>query len=313
MVQAVTEHVLNPAKIHHRWSRDLPPALEIRPGDVVVFDTAEVSGGQIRPGVDLTTVLPLNPDRVYPLGGPIFVDGARPGDVLEVEILTMKPGAWGWTAILPNAGLLPEDYPTPYVKFWDLSNGQDTTLRPDIVIPLDPFCGVMGVAPEERGEFRILPPGRFGGNMDIRHLTKGTTLFLPVQVDGALFSAGDCHAAQGDGEVCVSGIECPMTFSLRFNVQKGRSIRTPRFVTRGPLTSKYDASGYYATTGIAPDLMDAAKTALREMIGHLVEAHRLSREDAYILASVAVDLKISEVVDRPNWIVSAYVPRSIFR
>jgi acetamidase/formamidase len=134
-----------------------------------------------------------------------------------------------------------------------------------------------------------------------------------TQVDGALFSAGDCHAAQGDGEVCVSGIECPMTFSLRFNVQKGRSIRTPRFVTRGPLTSKYDASGYYAITGIASDLMDAAKTALREMIGHLVEAHQLSREDAYILASVAVDLKISEVVDRPNWIVSAYVPHSIFR
>jgi acetamidase/formamidase len=104
-----------------------------------------------------------------------------------------------------------------------------------------------------------------------------------------------------------------MTFSLRFNVQKGRSIRTPRFATRRPLTSKYDASGYCATTGVAPDLMDAARTALREMIGYLVEAYRLSREDAYVLSSVAVDLKISEVVDRPNWIVSAYVPRSIFR
>jgi acetamidase/formamidase len=313
VAEAVTEHVLNPEKTHHRWNRDLPPALEIRTGDVVVFDTAEVSGGQIHPGVDLTAVLPLNPDRVYPLGGPVFIDNARPGDVLEVEILTMKPGAWGWTAILPNAGLLPEDYPTPHVRFWDLSNGQDTMLRPDIVIPLDPFCGVMGVAPEDHGEFRVLPPGPFGGNMDIRHLTTGATLFLPVQVDGALFSAGDCHAAQGDGEVCVSGIECPMAFSLRFNVRKGHSIRTPRFMTRGPLTAKYDTAGYYATTGVAPDLMDAAKTALREMIGYLVEVHQLSREDAYILASVAVDLKISEVVDRPNWIVSAYVPRSIFR
>jgi len=309
----MTEHVLDPAKTHHRWNRDQPPALTIRSGDVVVFETAEVSGGQIRPGVDLKSLLPLNPDRIYPLGGPIFVDGARAGDVLEIEILTMDPGAWGWTAILPNAGLLPEDYADPYVKFWDLSNGQTTALRPDIVIPLDPFCGVMGVAPEERGEFRILPPGTFGGNMDIRHLTKGTTLFLPVQIDGALFSAGDCHAAQGDGEVCVSGIECPMRFSLRFNVHTGRSIRTPRFATRGPLTSKYDTAGYYATTGIAPDLMVAAKTALREMIGYLVAEHRLSREDAYILSSVAVDLKISEIVDRPNWIVSAYVPRSIFR
>ena len=291
----------------------MTPAIEVRPGDTVVFETAEVSGGQIRPGVDLAASLPLDSDRIYPLGGPVFVAGAKAGDVLEVEILTMNPGDWGWSAILPNAGLLPEDYPTPYVKFWDLSNGRDTALRPDIVIPLDPFCGVMGVAPEEHGELRVLPPGPFGGNMDIRHLTKGATLFLPVHVDGALFSAGDCHAAQGDGEVCVSGIECPMTFSLRFNVRKGRSIRTPRFATTGPLTSKYDAAGYYATTGIAPDLMVAAKTALREMIDHLVETYRLSREDAYILSSAAVDLKISEVVDRPNWIVSAYVPRSIFR
>jgi acetamidase/formamidase len=309
----MTEHVLDPAKVHHRWNRDQPPAIEIQSGDSVVFNTAEVSGGQIRPGVDLAAILPLNPDLVFPLGGPVFVSGAQPGDMLEIEILTMDPGDWGWTAILPGSGLLPEDYPTPYVKFWDLSNGRDAALRPDIVVPLDPFCGVMGVARAEPGEFRILPPGPFGGNMDIRHLTKGTTLFLPVQVEGGLFSAGDCHAAQGDGEVCVSGIECPMTFSLRFTVHKNRSIRTPRFVTRGPLTSKYDAAGYYATTGVAPDLMDASKTALREMIGYLVETYRLSREDAYVLSSAAVDLKISEIVDRPNWIVSAYVPLSIFR
>jgi acetamidase/formamidase len=309
----MTEHVLDPKKVHHLWNRDQSPAIEIRPGDVVVFDTAEVSGGQLRPGVEIDKALPLDRERIFPLAGPVYIAGTQPGDVLEVEILTMTPGSWGWTAILTNGGLLPEDFPDPYIRFWDLSNGRDTMMRPDIVIPLDPFCGVMGVAPAERGEFRIMPPWPFGGNMDIRHLTKGTTLYLPVQVEGALFSAGDCHAAQGDGELCVSGIECPMNFSLRFNVQKGRNNRTVRFETRGPLTSKYDAAGYYVTTGIGPDLMDAAKTAVREMIGHLVETYRLSREDAYVLSSVVVDLKISEIVDRPNWIVSAYLPRSIFR
>jgi acetamidase/formamidase len=186
-------------------------------------------------------------------------------------------------------------------------------MRKDIVIPLDPFCGVMGVCPAEPGEHNVLPPGRFGGNMDIRHLTKGSRLLLPVQVDGALFSAGDCHAAQGDGEVCVTGIESPMQFTLRFNVIKGANLPAPQFQVPGPLTSKHDRRGYYATTGVGPDLMQCAKDALRAMLDHMTRTYRLSREDAYVLASVVVDLKISEIVDAPNWIVSAYLPLSIFK
>jgi acetamidase/formamidase len=196
---------------------------------------------------------------------------------------------------------------------WDLSNGKTTSLRRDIVIPLDPFCGVMGVCPAEPGEHFVLPPGRFGGNMDIRHLTKGTRLLLPVQVPGALFSSGDCHAAQGDGEVCVTGIESPMMFTLRFNVLKNLHLPAPQFHVPGPLTKKYDRKGYYATTGVGPDLMQCAKDTLRAMIEHTVKTYRLSREDAYCLASVVVDLKISEIVDAPNWIVSAYLPLSIFK
>jgi acetamidase/formamidase len=168
-----------------------------------------------------------------------------------------------------------------------------------------------GLLPEEATD-PVMPPGRFGGNMDIRHLTQGATLFLPVLVDGALFSCGDPHAAQGDGEVCVSAIEAPMRARLRFAVRKGLSIPAPQFSVARPLTSKYDRRGYYATTGVEPDLMEAARAATRAMLDHLVRSYRLSRQEAYILCSVAVDLKISEVVDAPNWIVSAYLPLAIF-
>ena len=210
-------------------------------------------------------------------------------------------------------GLLPDTFSLPYLRIWDLTSGTHAELRTDIRIALDPFCGTMGVAPDEAGSFPVMPPGKFGGNMDIRHLTVGATLLLPVWVDGALFSCGDAHAVQGDGEVCISAIEAPMHARLRFGVRKGLGLSSPQFITPGPLTSKHDAKGYYATTGIAPDLMVGAQAAVRAMIEHLGRTCGLSREDAYVLCSVAVDLKISEVVDKPNWIVSAYLPMSIFR
>lgn len=250
--------------------------------------------------------------RVYPLAGPLFIRGAGPGDVLEVTVLDLRPGNWGWTAILPGFGLLSEDFPEPHLHIWDLTSRTHASLRRDIRIPLDPFLGTMGVASDEAGAFPVMPPGKFGGNMDIRHLTKGATLLLPVWVDGALFSCGDAHAVQGDGEVCISAIEAPMSAMLRFNVRKDLRLPSPQFITPGPLTPKHGGKGYYATTGISPDLMEGARAAVRAMIEHLVRAYRLGREDAYVLCSVAVDLKISEVVDKPNWIVSAYLPLSIF-
>jgi acetamidase/formamidase len=241
----------------------------------------------------------------------VFLKGARPGDALVVEILELRPGSWGWTGINPPAGLLPE-FTEPYLKIWSLSSDTHTDLRHDISIPLDPFCGTMGVAPDEAGSFSVAPPGKFGGNMDIRHLTSGSTLLLPVWVEGGLFSCGDAHAVQGDGEVCISAIEAPMRARLRFGLRKGLRLPSPQFATPGPLVSKFEAAGYYATTGIGPDLMEGARAAMRAMIEHLTRTYTLSREDAYVLCSVAVDLKISEVVDAPNWIVSAYLPLSIF-
>lgn len=312
----MAEHHLDHDKIHFQWNNALEPAVTVAPGDVVHCWTQEVTNGQITPDSSSEALTDVDFDQLYPLAGPIYVDGAEPGDALEVEILSLEPDEWGWNGILPGLGLLSDDFTEPYLVHWDLSDGETTQLRDDIVIPLQPFCGTMGVAPAEEGEHFVLPPGNFGGNMDIRHLNEGATLLLPVQVEGALFSAGDCHAVQGDGEVCVTGIECPMSFSLRFNLRKGANLPAPQFYTRNrrsPLSNHDTDAGYFATTAVGPDLMENTQNSVRYMIDWLGAEHGLSPEDAYCLCSVVGDLKISEVVDAPNWIVSFYMPLSIFQ
>jgi acetamidase/formamidase len=310
------EHTLEKGKVHYKWDNSLPPAIEIEAGDTVHCETEEVSDGQIRPGSPASALSSINFDRLYPLAGPIFVKGAEPGDILEVEIRRMQTLDWGWTGILPGLGLLQEDFTQPYIRHFDLTNGFSTPLRDDIHIPLQPFCGTMGVATDEPGKIDVLPPTKGAGNIDTRHLNVGTKLYLPVYVRGGMFSAGDCHATQGDGEVCVTGIECPMQFSLRFNVIKGRSLPPWRyeFVTPpGSLQPRSDAAGYFVHTALGPDLMTNAKNAVRGVIDWLVRNHGLSREDAYVLCSLASDLKISQIVDAPNWGVSCYLALSVFR
>ena len=157
-----------------------------------------------------------------------------------------------------------------------------------------------------------MPPQKNGGNMDIKQLTVGTTLYLPVWVDGALFSVGDGHGAQGDGEVCVTAVEMMAQVTLRFGLEKGRGLKEPQLHTSGPLYPGTNRGPYYATTAAGPDLFASSQQAIRYMIDHLVEERGLSREEAYIVSSVAVDLKISEIVDAPNWIVSAFLPEEIF-
>ena len=311
MSQTSTVHHLSSDIVHYVWDNSIPPRLEIEPGETVTFD---VRGGgdnhftkQSTHADILTRVM-----KGHPLTGPVTIRGARPGDVLQVEILELEPWDWGYTMIAPGRGLLPEDFPEPYLKIWDLSNRRTAQLRPGVEVPLEPFQGVMGVAPAAPGQHVTMPPRRVGGNMDVKQLTAGTTLWLPIEVEGALFSVGDAHAAQGDGEVCITAIETGMTARLRFDVQRDRSLATPEFRTAGPLTQKTNTGPWHATTGIEPDLMAATKAAVRNMIAYLTYAHGLSREEAYILCSVAVDLKISEVVDAPNWVVSAFLPLSIF-
>lgn len=312
----MAEHVIERGRVHYKWDNRIEPVVEIDPGDVVHFETEEVTDGQVTPGAPASVLGQIDFARLYPLAGPVFVRGAEPGDVLEIEMLKLQPLDWGWSGVLPGLGLLAEDFTEPYLRHFDLTNGEYAELREDIRIPLQPFCGTMGVATDEPGPHDILPPTKGGGNIDTRHLGVATRLRLPVFVPGALFSAGDCHAAQGDGEVCVTGIECPMAFSLRFDLRKGVALRpwSYQFVTPpGPLQPRSDERGYFGTTALGPDLMEDSKNAVRDLIAWLGHEHGLGREDAYVLCSLAADLKISQIVDQPNWGVSAYLALSVFR
>ena len=306
-------HYFPTDRVHFTWDAGLDPVLEIDSGDTVIVETRDVSDNQMGPDSTTDVVGGLDWDRVYPLAGPIGVRGAEPGDTLAIEILDLHPRGWGWTAILPGLGLLPDDFPDPYLRTFDLSDGEYIHFREDVRIPITPFFGTMGVCPEGASAQPVMPPGTFGGNMDTRQLTIGTTLFLPVQVPGALFSCGDAHAAQGDGEVCVTGLEAPMYGSLRFTVQKERSIVSPHFQTApGPLTGLVDHAAWYGTTGVGGDLYVAAQDAVRAMVAHISQTYDMSGEDAYLLSSLCVDLKISEIVDAGQYIVSAVLPLAVF-
>jgi len=298
--------------VHFSWDAGNEPVLTVDSGDTVVLQTRDVSDNQITPDSDTGTIAGLDWDRVYPLAGPIAVAGAEPGDALAIEILELQPRGWGWTAILPGLGLLPDEFPDAYLRIFDLSQGDVTYLREDIAIPLEPFLGTMGVCPAGASAQPVMPPGRFGGNLDTRQLVRGTTLYLPVEIAGAQFSCGDAHGCQGDGEVCVTGLEAPMDATLRFTVEKGRSIPAPQYRTAGPLTPRVDTAGFYGTTGVGPDLYRNAQDAIRAMIAHLTETYGLSGEDAYLLCSLVVDLKISEIVDAGEYVVSALLPEAIF-
>jgi acetamidase/formamidase len=306
-------HRLDASQVHYEWNNAIPPRLEIDPGDLVVFDTRDAADGHFTPASTHADVL-TRQFRGHPLTGPVRVRGARPGDALVVEILAMRPARpFAWTLIRADRGLLPAtEFRIPFLQLWDLSDGRHARMPRGVAVPLEPFPGVMGVALDEPGSHTTMPPRKNGGNMDVKQLTAGTTLYLPVWVDGALFSVGDGHGAQGDGEVCISAVEMAAEVTLRFDLESGRHLPEPRLRTSGPLAAATSRGSHFATTAHGPDLFQAAQRAIRYMIDHLVAERGLSREEAYVVASVAVDLKISEIVDAPNWIVSAFLPECIF-
>ncbi len=306
-------HYVPTDRVHFTWDAGNEPLLEIDSGDTIVVETRDVGDNQITLDSTAEVIAALDWDRVYPLAGPIAVRGASPGDTLAIEILDLHTRGWGWTAVLPGLGLLADDFPDPYLRIFDLSAGDVTHFREDIVLPIEPFMGTMGVCPAGASAQPVMPPGRFGGNLDTRQLTAGTTLLLPVEVEGALFSCGDAHAMQGDGEVCVTGLESPMYGALRLTLHKDRPIPAPQYRTAGALTPRVDAGGWYGTTGIGGDLYVAAQDAIRAMIDHLGASYDLSPVDAYLLCSLCVDLRISEVVDAGQYVVSALLPLAVFR
>ena len=353
--------------LHNRWNQDLPAVAKVREGQTVQFlcrDALDI--GASAKTLTPEGVLTLDLGKIHPLTGPVEVEGAKPGDVLEVEVLDVAPLVdFGYVVIGPALGLfgglrpdllaplhqfseasqlsdpnagrvpgaIPADQPynsgAPFVQIFTFQKGQsdgfagftgkDTGTKAQI--PLAPFMGVYGVAPLRKGMYRTVPPnasGGMGGNTDIKQFTKGARIQYPVLVDGAKFSAGDGHMAQGDGEVCVTAIETLMAVTCTFRVIKDTIIESPRAIVPAAdpsspgLTKDMLAKGFYHTTGVGPDLMEDAKKAVRDMIDWLVRDQGLSLHEAYAICSVAGDLKVSEVVDLPNWIVSMTVPRGIF-
>ena len=304
----MTEHKLSNEPTHSRWNRALAPRLTIDSGDTVQFECVDSSGAQVRPGMTLPEYLAIDRGRIHALTGPVFVNGAEPGDVLQIDVLEVAHKGWGWTSVVEGLGFLKQRFSQPFLFLWELEGEISRSLTP-AVVPLRPFCGVMGVAPAKDGEFRTRPPGIFGGNMDVRELCSGATLYLPVQNRGALFSAGDAHAAQGDGEVCINGIECPVDASLRFRVHKQRPLPGP-IVESAPRV-KQDIETAWIVVESATDATAAARAATSRMIDLLADRWGLSEVHAYLLCSVALHLKFSQVVNEPMFTVSAAMPKQV--
>jgi acetamidase/formamidase len=307
-------HTVHRHQHHYGWDNSIEPTLRIAPGESIEFDVFEASSGQISTRSTAEDIARMDFGKINPVAGPIFVEGARPGDVLKATLLSFTPSGWGWTANIPDFGLLADEFRDPAIHIWKYDSA---TLAPALFgrwakVPLKPFTGTLGVAPAAAGLHSIVPPRRVGGNMDVRDISQGTELFLPVEVAGALFSVGDTHAAQGDGEVCGTAIESPMKVAIKFDLIRSTPLAYPRFTTSGPVCRHLDAKGYEVTTGIGPDLMEASRSAVRSMVDLLSKQQRMPAVDAYLLCSVCGDLRISEIVDAPNWTVSFYFPRIVF-
>jgi len=303
------EHSLAAEPTHSVWDRSLKPRLRIEPGDEVLIECVDSSGSQVRPGITIAQFLTIDRTRIHALTGPIWINGAEPGDVLEIEVLSTRHGGWGWSSVIPGLGFLKDRFRDPCLFHWQL-DGETTSSMAPAVVPLRPFLGVMGVARAEDGNFRTRPPGPFGGNLDVRELCAGSRLYLPVFNRGALFSCGDGHAAQGDGEVCINGIECPLDVTLRFHLHKHQPLSGPLVEASESVASDSTANAWVVVeTGT--DLADAARAATSRMVDLLVSRWGFSQVHAYILCSVALRLRLSQVVNEPVHTISAAISKQI--
>lgn len=305
--QAVPEadFTLSSDQTHNRWSSAIEPVLRVPSGSVIQVATEEASDQQLNLNSTLEDLKNLDFDPIHPLTGPVYVENAEPGDVLKVTLHQVEMGDWGWTAIIPGFGFLADEFTEPYLKTFELDKDkQSVQFSEGIEIPLNPFPGVMGVAPATDSMLSTIPPRANGGNMDDPDMTEGSVIYFPVFVEGALFSIGDAHATQGAGEVCGTAIEAPMNIVYEVEVVKGgRQIEEPQ----------YETQETYAVTGFGTTVDEAARKATRYMIDYLVAEHGMDRQDAYALCSLAGDLKIAEVVDVPHMLVSMHMPKEVLR
>ncbi len=349
---------------HNRWHPDIPPILEAQPGEEILLETRDASDGQMRPDITTADFDRFDPKVAHPLTGPVYITGAQPGDLIEIEYLDIIPQPYGWTRNRPGAGFLRDLFPEPYAVHWQIADGWATSQQlPGVRIPNGSFMGTAGIAPSHqqlqawtnreadlirRGGtaappdpqdavpqtepiasygLRTLPPRENCGNVDAKQLTKGSSLLIPVNVPGALYSCGDAHFAQGDSECCITAIEMGASALIRCHLHKGEAarhnIRWPRYRHPGYFLPPEWAApqNFTATMGMpirddetqeSEDLTLAARNALINMID-LLQERGWTRQQAYIICSVAVDLKISNAVDLPNVTVSAFLPENIFQ
>lgn len=305
----MTEYTLSAHPTHSVWDRSLPPRLHILPGDEVAFECVDASGGQVKPGTTVDEFLAIDRSRIHALTGPVSIDGAEPGDVLQVDVLATRHAGWGWSSIISGLGFLKDRFRDPFLFHWELDGESTSSLAPAIV-PVRPFLGVMGVARPDDGAFRTRPPGPFGGNLDVRELCAGSRLYLPVFNHGALFSCGDGHAAQGDGEVCINGIECPLDVTLRFHLHKRQPLSHP-IVEASEAAAADSIADAWVIVETGTDLADTARAATSRMVDLLVSRWGFSDIHAYILCSVALKLRLSQVVNEPVYTVSAAISKQI--
>jgi len=299
----VPDHVLTADQKHNKFSKLIPPVLTVRSGDVIKADTYEASDRQLHSDAKLEDLVNIDFGPIHPITGPVYVEEAEVGDILAVDLLKIDLHDYGWQAIVGGFGFLTDRFPNPKLNIHEIDVKNKTSMFNDKVkIPLRPFPGIMGVAPDTEEMLSTIPPRANGGNMDDPSLVEGTTVYFPVFVKGGLFSIGDGHAVQGLGEVCGTAIEAPMTFTYRLRVIKDKpEIKEPQ----------YETDDYYAVTGFGTTIDIATKKAVNYMVDYLSNNYDISAEDAYMLCSLVGDLKIAEVVDVPNMLVAMHFPKSI--
>ena len=299
------QYSLSNKQTHNKFSSAIEPVLTVPSGSVIEFYTEEATDGQLTVDSKVEDLAQLSFEPIHPLTGPVYIEEAQPGDVIAVTLHKIELGDWGWTAIMPGFGFLADQFTEPWLKTYEFDKNDKTiSFNESIDLPVKPFAGVLGVAPKTDSLLNTIPPRANGGNMDDPNMVEGTTVYLPVFVEGALFSIGDAHATQGMGEVCGTAVEAPMRFIVELNLIKGgKSIQEPQ----------YETEDYYATTGFATTVDEASKKAVGYMVDYLVKERGMDRTEAYALCSLAGDLHIAEVVDVPHMLVSMHMPKGIFK
>lgn len=299
-------------------SQDEKPTLTVDSGETLEFEMPDFSGGAITRKSTAADIKALEFSKGYALAGPIWVEDAKPGDLLEVELLGFEHHGWGYTAIFPeveqfNLADYPEERFEPFIAFWDVQDGVAVWKKFNVHVPIHPFLGVVGTAPFLTGAFNPLPPRESGGNLDCKHLTAGSKLYLPVHVEGARLFLGDPHLAMGDGEVYSSAIEAPLKVKVRVSVRKDlKDLDPPAFVVKRAQVQEVFDRGYLGFMGVARTVDEATEIAARKALGYFCKKLGMTPAEAAILLGVTLDLTISEIPDLPMKVVSGLMPLSYF-